>query len=335
MAMFEAPVTHEASRNSNPYSNLELEFEEELSHYSNPELEFEFEDEGAHYSNPEASPYSNPEFEFEDEAAQYSNPEWEFEDEISAILGPTGEGEYEADQFFSRIRRAASRLRLGSIAKRLAPFAAKALAGIIPGGGAIAGPLVDKIVSSVVREAEMEVAQMENQLLNMLSQTGEVEHPEVHEALLAELLAGNATAAESEAEAEALLAATIPMTIRFMRAPRTMLPVTPGLVQANVRLVRTLGRQGRGGRQLLRLLPEIHRNTIAILRHLARSQRLTTPLAVGAMSVATKRVMSNPQRVQRAIQRNMAMQVRATRTSRPRGTLPLRPSPRRQQEVAI
>jgi hypothetical protein len=53
------------------------------------------------------------------------------------------------------------------------------------------------------------------------------------------------------------------------------------------------------------------------------------------MSVATKRVMSNPQRVQRAIQRNMAMQVRATRTSRPRGTLPLRPSPRRQQEVAI
>ena len=177
----------------------------------------------------------------------------------------------------------------------------------------------------------MEVAQMENQLLNMLSQTGEVEHPEVHEALLAELLAGSATAAQSEAEAEAMLAATIPMTIKFMRAPRTMLPVTPGLVQANVRLVRTLGRQGRDGRQLLRLLPEIHRNTIAILRRLARSQRLTTPLAVGAMSVATKRVMSNPQRVQRAIRRNMAMQVRASRMNQPRGTLPLRPTPRRQR----
>src|SRR5438270_153679 len=199
MAMFEAPVTHEASHYGNAYSNPELEFEEELSHYSNPE------------------------FEFEDESAHYSNPELEFEDEISAILGPTAEGEYEADQFFGRIRRAIRKVAkiAAPLAKRLAPFAAKALAGIIPGGGLIAGPLVDKIVSSVAGEAEMEVAQMENQLLNKLSQTGEVEHPEVHEALLAELLAGNATAAQSEAEAEAMLAATIPMTIKFMRAPRT------------------------------------------------------------------------------------------------------------------
>jgi hypothetical protein len=181
----------------------------------------------------------------------------------------------------------------------------------------------------------MEVAQMENQLLSMLSQTGEAEHPEVHEALMAELMAGNAAAAESEAEAEAMLAATIPMTIRFMRAQGTMLPVTPALVQANARLVRTLRRQGPGGRQLLRLLPAIHRNTIAILRRLSRSQRLTTPTAVRAMSVATRRVMSNPQRTQRAIRRNMAMQVRATRASRPRGTLPLRPTPRRRQRVTV
>src|SRR5437764_10745272 len=201
MTMFEAPVTHEASHYGNAYSNPALEFEEELSHYSNPEAshysnpEFEFEDEAAHYSNP----YSNPEFEFEDEVAHYSNPELEFEDEISAILGPTAEGEYEADQFFGRIRRAIKKAAkiAAPLAKRLAPFAAKALASIIPGGGVIAGPLIDKIVSSVAGEAEMEVAQMENQLLNMLSQTGEVEHPEVHEALLPELLAGNATAAQS------------------------------------------------------------------------------------------------------------------------------------------
>jgi len=365
MAMFEAPVAHEASHYGNPYSNPEFEFEEELSHYSNPEAspysnpefefedeaahysnpeaspysnpEFEFEDEAAHYSNPEASPYSNPEFEFEDEAAHYSNPELEFEDEISAILGPAAEGEYEADQFFGRIRRAIRGVTkiAAPLAKRLAPFAAKALAGIIPGGGAIAGPLAGKLVGSLVSEAEMEVAHMENQLLSMLSQEGEAEHPEVQEALMTEMMAGQAAAAESETEAEAMLAATIPLTIRSMGAQRTMLPVTPALVQANARLVRTLRRQGPGGRQLLRLLPAIHRNTIAILRQLARSQTLTTPTAVRAMSVATERVMSNPQRTQSAIQRNMAMQVRATRTSRPRGTLPLRPSPRRQQEVAI
>ncbi len=329
MAMFEAPVSHEASHYSNPYSNPEFEFEDELSHYSNPEAshysnpEFEFEDELSHYSNPEASHYSNPEF--------------EFEEEIGAILGPTAEGEYEADQFFGRIRRAIRKVAkiAAPLAKRLAPFASKALAGMIPGVGAIAGPLAGKLVGSLVSEAEMEVAHMENQLLSMLSQEGEAEHPEVQEALMTEMMAGQAAAAESETEAEAMLAATIPLTIRSMGAQRTMLPVTPALVQANARLVRTLRRQGPGGRQLLRLLPAIHRNTIAILRHLARSQTLTTPTAVRAMSVATGRVMSNPQRTQRAIQRNMAMQVRATRTSRPRGTLPLRPSPRRQQEVAI
>ena len=326
MAMFEAPVfedelTHysnpeAASHYSNPYSNPEFEFEDELTHYSNPEA-------ASHYSNP------------------YSNPELEGEEEISQILGEVGLGEYEdeADQFFGRIRRAIKKAGrfLGPLAKRLAPFAARALAGMIPGVGAIAGPLAGKLVGALVREAEMEVEHMENQLLSMLSQTGEAEHPAVHEALMAELLAGNAAAAESEAEAEAMLAATIPMTIRFMRAQGTMLPVTPALVQANARLVSILRRQGPGGRQLLRLLPAIHRNTIAILRRLGRTQRLTTPTAVRAMSIATRRVMSNPQRTRRAVRRNMAMQARATRTpmSRPRGTLPLRATPRRGQRVAV
>src|SRR2546425_11052041 len=78
MAMFEAPVAHEAIHYSNPYSNPEFEFEEELSHYSNPEV--------SHYSNP----YSNPEFEVEEgrshgrhpQGSHYSNPyiNTEFED---------------------------------------------------------------------------------------------------------------------------------------------------------------------------------------------------------------------------------------------------------------
>src|SRR6184192_3397773 len=110
MAMFEAPVAHEAAHYSNP----------EASHYSNPE--FEFEDELSHYSNPEASHYSNP----------YSNPELEGEEEISQILGEAGLGEYEdeADQFFGRIRRAIRKVTkfVGPLAKRLAPFAARALA---------------------------------------------------------------------------------------------------------------------------------------------------------------------------------------------------------------
>jgi len=204
---------------------------------------------------------------------------------------------------------------------------------VIPGVGAIAGPLAGKLTNALVSQAEMEVAHMENQLLSMLSQEGEAENPEVQEALMTEMMAGQAAAAESEAEAEAMLAATIPLTIRYMGAQHTMLPVTPVLVQANARLVRTL--RGQGSSDLLRLLPTIHRNTIAILQLLGRKQRLTTPTAVRAMSVATGRVMSSPKRTQKAIQRNMAMQARATRMSRPRGALPLSPSPRRRQRAAV
>ncbi len=202
MALFEAPVAHEATHYSNPYSNQELEFEEESSHYNSPET--------SHYSNP----YSNPEFEEEiahyssPETSHYSNPEFESEDEISQILGAIGSalglGEYEtgeADQFFGRIRRAISRVaRIAApLARRLAPLAARTLAGMIPGVGAIAGPLAGRLVGSLVREAEMEVEHAENQLLSMLAQEGEAEHPEAQEALVAEMMAGQAVSAESEA----------------------------------------------------------------------------------------------------------------------------------------
>ena len=366
MAIFEAPVAHEAAHYSNPYSNPEFEEEWEVhegSHYSNPEASHysnpysnpystpEFEEEwetheGSHYSNP----YSNPELEFEDEAEFLGNilrgigglfggeegevgheMEYEFEDEASHYSNP--EMEDEADRFFFGKLRGL----IGRIRRRVRGLARRALS-IVPGvTRAISGivseshPMADRMLNAMAQEAEMEVAHMENHFTNTFAQTGETEHPEVHEALMSELMAANASATQSEAEAEAILAATIPLTIRFMRSQRTLLPVTPGLVQANVRLVRTLRSQGRDGHQLLRLLPTIHRNTVAILRHVALRQRLTTPLAVRAMAVATRRVMRNPRRTERALQRNIALQVRASRTNRPRGSLPLRPLPRRQR----
>ena len=201
---------------------------------------------------------------------------------------------------------------------------------MIPGVGAIAAPLAGRLVGSLVSEAEMEVAEMENHFVNTFAETGEAEHPEVHEALLSELLAANAVGAQTEAEAEAEIGATIPLTIRVMRAGRSVLPVTPALVQANVRLVKTLRRQGQGGRELMRLLPTINRLAVAILNRAARLQRLTSPLAVRAMAVATNRVMSNPRTVRKVVQRNMALRVRA-QAAKPRGRLPLRPSPRRRQ----
>lgn len=149
----------------------------------------------------------------------------------------------------------------------------------------------------------MEVAAMENHFTNTYAETG-----------------------EAEAEAEAEIGATVPLTIRVMRA-RRVLPVTPALVQANVRLVKTLRRRGQGGRELMRLLPTINRLAVAILKRASRIQRLTSPVAVRAMAVATKRVMNNPRKVHKAVQRNMALRVRA-QAAKPRGRLPLRPATR-------
>ena len=374
MAIFEAPIAHEAVQYStpeSPYSNPELtgEFEDEASPYSTPEYEYEgllgniisgiggllgggegevgevahewegeYEDEASPYSTPE-SPYSTPEYEYEGLLGNIISGiggllgggevgEWEYE--ANPYSNP--ELEYEADLFFKRFRRAIGRVARSvvPIARRLAPGAARALVSMIPGVGMIAGPLAGKLVGSLVREAEMEVAEMEHHFLTTLAETGELEHPEVHEAVLSEVLAGHAIGAESEAEASALTGSIVPLTIRVMRAQRTVRPVAPALVQANVRLVRTLRRQGPVGRELLAVLPEINRLAVAILHRAARLRRLTSPLAVRAMAVATKRVMSNPRRVQRAIKRNMVVRVRAN-ASRPRGRLPLRAVPRRQR----
>src|SRR5579859_7673728 len=348
MAIFEAPIAHEAVHYSNPES-----------HYSNPEFEYEYEDESNPYSNPEleyegllgniisgiGGLFGGGEIghEFEDEYEDESTEE-EFEGLLGNILGGIGsllgggeighefEDEYEADRFFKRIGRAIRKVSrvVAPIAKRLAPIATRALVGMIPGVGAIAAPIAGKLVGSLVSEAEMEVAEMENHFTNTYAETGEAEHPEVHEALLSELLAANAVGAQTEAEAEAEIGATIPLTIRVMRARRNVLPVAPALVQANVRLVKTLRRQGQGGRELMRLLPTINRLAVAILNRAARLQRLTSPLAVRALAVATNRVMSNPRKVRKAVQRNMALRVRA-QAAKPRGSLPLRPSPRRRR----
>jgi hypothetical protein len=359
----------EISQYSNPYSTPEMEFEEESDRFLGNiisgsagalgggegevghELEYELEDEASPYSHP----YSTPEMEFEEESDRALGGlfgggevghEFEYEDEATeeefegllgnilggGEVGHEFEDEYEADLFFKRIGRAIRKVGrvVAPIAKRLAPIATKALVGMIPGVGAIAAPIAGRLVGSLVSEAEMEVAEMENHFVNTFAETGEAEDPEVHEALLSELLAANAVGAQTEAEAEAEIGATIPLTIRVMRAGRSVLPVTPALVQANVRLVKTLRGQGQGGRELMRLLPTINRLAVAILNRAARLQRLTSPLAVRAMAVATNRVMSNPRKVRKAVERNMALRVRA-QAARPRGRLPLRPSPRRRQ----
>jgi hypothetical protein len=315
--------THE-SHYSNPYSSPEMEWE---SHYSNPESEWESQE--SHYSNPESewetheshysNPYSAPEAEGEAEflgnilssiggaigfeSEDYSNPEYEFEDEL--------EYEDEGEFFFKKLIRRIGKA-VGPLAKRLAPMAARALGGMIPGVGAIVGPLAGQLVGQLVKEAEFEVGNMEAEFFGANEMEAEVGHTEVaHEAALTEMLAAEAAQASNEAEAEAVLATALPLTITIMGGRRALRPVVPTLAQANGRLVQVLARQGPAGRQLLRTVPTIQRRAVAILRAASRSgQPITAPLAVSAVSAAARSVLGNPRQVQRAVERNLVLRRR-------------------------
>jgi hypothetical protein len=307
-------ATHEATHHSNPYSNPEMESEWEATHeathysnpYSNPEMENEWETpEATHYSNP----YSNPEMESEWETHEampysnpYSNPEWE------------DEGEYFFKKAFRSIGRGIKAVAKAAapLAKRFAPILAGKLASLIPGVGLIAGPLAAKLTSALVQEGEMESVQMEAEFFGTNEAEAEVSHTETaHEAALTEFLAAQAAEATTEAEAEAALGASLPITITIMGGRRALRRVMPILNQANSQLVKNLAQQGPVGRQLLRTVPAIQRQTVATLKAAARSGRpINGPLAVRAMVAATRRVLGNPQRVQRTMVRNAVLRQR-------------------------
>ncbi len=249
-SFFEAPAANGASRYSNPEVHLfgspELasEFEEEAGMYGNPEVgafgmgESEREEEfewGTSELSPqteyefvgEANPFGSPEI--SPEVSQYQSPEAAFEEEANQLLGFAGESEYEweselvseADPFLGRIARAARNIGkvAAPLAKRLAPKIVGSLVSMMP--GAVAGPLASQLVNSLMREAEMEVAQMENHMAQVFAHqeiTSEIVHPAVQEAALTELLAAQAATAQTEAEAEVSLATALPITISIMAA---------------------------------------------------------------------------------------------------------------------
>ena len=98
------------------------------------------------------------------------------------------------------------------IAKRLAPMAAQTLVGMIPGVGGIAGPLAGKLTRSMLNEATAETAEMEASVFGHGEALGEVANTEIaHEAALTEVLGSQAAEAATEGEAEATLAAALPL----------------------------------------------------------------------------------------------------------------------------
>lgn len=294
-----------------PYPNLELEDEwgmNESTNYSNSEFANEWEvQEATQYANP----YSNPEFEDEWEvleAMHSSNPEMESEWET--------EGEY----FFKKALRGIKKIAqvAAPLAKRLAPIAAKTLVGAIPGVGATAGPLAGKLVSTLLREGEMEAVQMEAEFFGTNEAEAEVSNTQAaYEAALTEVLAAEASHSQSESEAEALLGAAVSSTLKSMSAQRPLRYIIPVLVQANARLVRLLHGQGSAGRQLLRLMPTVMRRTIASLKAARRAgQPINAALAQRLMAAQAARVFGDSKTLTKAMIRNAIIRQRTVAPSR-------------------
>jgi hypothetical protein len=338
MALFEAPASHEANSYNNPYAvNPEFENEWETSMgnpYANPEFENEWEmQESYPYSNPEyewgtqeSHLYSNPEYEFEmQEAYPYSNPEYEFEMQeaypsSNSYANPYTNSEFEdeGEYFFKKAFRTLGRgikaaaKAAAPLAKQLAPKIAGSLAGMIPGAGVVAGPLAAKLTSAMVQEGEMEAAQMEAAVFGSNEMEAEVSNTEVaHEAALTEFLAAQAAEATTEAEAEAAIAATLPMTIRIMGGRNALRRVTPVMVQVTGQMTKMMRQQGPAGKQLLRTIPSIQRRAVSTLKAASRDgQPVNNATAVKAMANATHRVLNNPQAVNKAIARNATLRQR-------------------------
>lgn len=283
-AMFEAPA-HEAHY-SNSYSNP----------YSNPEFEDEWETHEAHYSNSYSSPYSNPE----------ADPFFPLIAKLGAKLLPKV-----GKLVFRGVKRLIPRAK--QMASKVVRQVQQSAGGQASGGAAptqiqTARALVEQL-RSVLSEGESEAATLEAEFFGANEFEGELaNHQAAHEIALTEVLAAEASHTESESEAEALLNTALPITIRVMGGSSMLRQATPALVRANASLVRSLHRQGRDGRHLLRIVSAIHRRTIASLRALRRSGRPITPRLVSrVMAGHAAQVLGNPQILGTALVRNFAI----------------------------
>ncbi len=136
-------------------------------------------------------------------------------------------------------------------------------------------------------------------------------HPAAHLAALTEFLAAEAAHTQSESEAQALIGAALPISIRVMGGRIDLQRLTPALVRVNASLVLNLHRQGRPGRQLMRVVPTIQRHTLSTIKAIQGTGRPVTPaLATQVMAGHARRVLTNPHICRQALVRNMMIRNR-------------------------
>jgi hypothetical protein len=235
----------------------------------------------------------------------FVHQEYESEDELEALSELEDESEWEeeledeseGEAYYARLARLA-RSRPGSKAlKRVATSAARAAL----------GSLADR---SCDGETECEA---EGELEAEDEAEGEFEaglNPirRVYPDALMEHLGHAATAAESEAEAEAFIGALVPLAAKALpKIGRAVMKAAPHLVKAAARVGRVL-RKNPTTRQLVRTMPELARRTVRSLAHrVASGKPLTGRAAVRSLARHASHLLCHPGRVVHAYRRSRAL----------------------------
>jgi hypothetical protein len=253
-------------------------------------------------------------------------PEYEVESELE------WEGEFESEEFFRRLAGLAQQAASSPRLRRAARVAARSVAGGLGDVGAALGGASGSTGAGIGGAAGAALGRV---LADLFPRTGDPEleweseaNPirRVYPDALMEHLAHRAAETESEAEAEALVGALIPLAARLIpRAAPVLLRAAPQLARGVARATRVL-RANPTTRPLVRTVPQIVRRTAStIARQTAGGRPVTPRRAVATLAQQTARTLSSPQQCVTAYRRSRALdstyhrQVRAGRAGQPGG----------------
>jgi hypothetical protein len=216
-------------------------------------------------------------------------PEFELEGEAEY------EGEEESEEFFRRLASQAARAVPSPALRRVGQAAAQSALGGVGGLG-----LDGEVELEGEWETEFEGEEEAEWEANPIRR--------IYPDALMEHLGHRAAETASEAEAEALMSALVPLAARLApRAAGAIMRASPQLARGVAGITRAL-RADPAMRPLLRTLPGVVNATARSIAHQAGSGQLVTPRrAVSTLAGQTARTLASPQRSVAAWQRSRAL----------------------------
>lgn len=257
---------------------------------------------------------------FEDEMSGLGLGEISYEDELGVSFEDEMWGEdQEGDFFFKKMFRG-----IGKFVKKAAPIlkkVAKVAAPMV--GTAIGGPFGAAIGKAASSLLETDLEDLEDEADQELDQEVDMEEesdPLTDNEVLAEYLGAVAAESDNEILAETMAGASAMATLTA-RDRATLSNVIPSMmkgVSVLQKIVRQPGRSNPSLRPAARVVPNIVRRSVKVLRKKqAMGQPITKKTAARVMARQTAKVLSNPTRCAHAIAKNVKGQrTAATRSAR-------------------